>query len=174
MAQSLFKPVPHNKLATKAQSFPRKSSNTASPMTVRHTRDFTWNRGCSSNSPPLKHGDQIPHPLEDSDNQIPSSPGWQRFRMPGVCPAGGRMLKLGFDRYISQRKVKSLKEVREKWNFKRTFLFFCLYYIFLKGLRSFHLRPVHFILLKPFRCGVRSCFALVCFYSINRFLLSLW
>ena len=89
MAQSLFKPVPRNKLATKAQSFPRKSSNTASPMTVRHTRDFTWNRGCSSKFPPLTHGDQIPHPLEDSDNQIPSSPGWQRFQMPGVCPGAG-------------------------------------------------------------------------------------
>ena len=65
---------PRNQLATKAQSFPRKSSNTASPMIARHAKDFTWNWGCSSNSPPLKHGDQIPHPLEDSDNQIPSSP----------------------------------------------------------------------------------------------------
>ena len=41
MAQSLFKPLPHNQLATKAQSFPRKSSNTASPIIARHTRDFT-------------------------------------------------------------------------------------------------------------------------------------
>ena len=73
-----------NQLATKAQSFPRKSSNTASPMIARHAKDFTWNRGCSSNSPPLRHGDQIPHPLEDSDNQIPSSPGRQRCLMPGV------------------------------------------------------------------------------------------
>ena len=47
-------------------------------MIARHARDFTWNRGCSSNSPPLTHGDQIPHPLEDSDNQIPSSPGIAR------------------------------------------------------------------------------------------------
>ena len=91
----------------------------------------------------------------------------------GMPGGGGRMLKLRFDRYISQRKVKSLKEVREKWNFKSTYLFFCLLLHFLKGLRSFHLRPVHFILLKPFRSGVRSCFVLVCFYSINRFLLSL-
>ena len=98
MAQSLFKPFPRNQLATKAQSFPRKSSNTASPI-ARHVTDFTWNRGCSSNTPPLKHGDQIPHPLEDSDNQIPSSPGRQRCQMPGVCPGGG-MLKLRFDRYI--------------------------------------------------------------------------
>ena len=29
MAKSLFKPFPRNQLATKAQSFPRKSSNTA-------------------------------------------------------------------------------------------------------------------------------------------------
>ena len=42
---------PRNQLATKAQSFPRKSSNTASPI-ARHAKDFTWNRGCSSNSPP--------------------------------------------------------------------------------------------------------------------------
>ena len=80
-SRSLFKPFPRN------QSFPRKSSNTASPI-AHHAKDFTWNRGCSSNSPPLKHGDQIPHPLEDSDNQIPSSPGRQRCQMPGVCPAG--------------------------------------------------------------------------------------
>ena len=58
-------------------------------MIARHAKDFTWNRGCSSNSPPLKHGDQIPHPLEDSDNQISSSPGRQRCQMPGVCPGGG-------------------------------------------------------------------------------------
>ena len=38
--------------------------------------------------PTLKHGDQIPHPLGDSDNQIPSSPGRQRCQMPGVCPGG--------------------------------------------------------------------------------------
>ena len=81
-----------NQLATKAQSFPRKSSNTASPMIARHAKDFTWNRGCSSNSPSLKHGDQIPHPLEDSDNQIPSSPGWQRCQMSG---------ELRFDWYIT-------------------------------------------------------------------------
>ena len=42
-----------------------------------------------SKSPPLKHGDQIPHPLEDSGNQIPSSPGWQKCQMAGVCPRGG-------------------------------------------------------------------------------------
>ena len=79
---------PCNQLATKAQSFPRKSSNTASPMKAHLARDSTWNQGCSSNSPPLTHGDQIPHPLEDSDNQIPSSPGRQRCQMPGVCLVG--------------------------------------------------------------------------------------
>ena len=88
-AQSLFKPFPCNQLATKAQYFPRKSFNTASAMIAGHAKDFTWNRGCSSKSPPLKHGDQIPHPLEDSDNQIPSSPGRQRYQMPGVCPGVG-------------------------------------------------------------------------------------
>ena len=45
--------------------------------------------------------DQIPHPLEDFDDQIPSSPGRQRCQMPGVCPGGGGMLKLRFDRYIT-------------------------------------------------------------------------
>ena len=87
-AQSLFKPFPCNLLATKVKSFPRKSSNTASPMIACHARDFTWNQGCSSNSPPLTHWDQIPYPLEDSDDQIPSSPGRQRCQMPGVCPGG--------------------------------------------------------------------------------------
>ena len=77
-----------NQLTTKAQSFPRKSSKTASPMTARHARDFKWNWGCSSNFLPLTHGYQIPHPVEDSDNQIPSSPGRQRCQMPGVCPGG--------------------------------------------------------------------------------------
>ena len=48
-----------------------------------HSSSLTWNRGDGSNSPPLTHGDQIPHPLEDSDNQIPSSPGWQ------MCHARG-------------------------------------------------------------------------------------
>ena len=48
------------------------------------------------------HGDQIPHPLEDSDNQIPSSPGRQSCQMPGVCPGGGGgMSKLRFYRYIT-------------------------------------------------------------------------
>ena len=36
MAQSLFKPFLRNQLVTKAQSFPRKSSNTAFPMMARH------------------------------------------------------------------------------------------------------------------------------------------
>ena len=79
---------PCNQLATTAQSFPRKSSNTTSTMIARHAIDFTWNRGCGSNSPPLTHGDQIPQPLEDSAYQIPSSPGRQRCQMPGVCPGG--------------------------------------------------------------------------------------
>ena len=61
---------------------------TQRPMIAHHARDFTWNRGCSSNFPPLIHGDQIPYPLEDSNNQIPSSPGRQRCSMPGVCPGG--------------------------------------------------------------------------------------
>ena len=80
---------PRNQLATKVQSFSRKSSNTAFPMTAGHTRDSTWNSGCSSNSPPLTHGDQIPHSLEDSGNQIPSSPGRQGCQMPEVCPGAG-------------------------------------------------------------------------------------
>ena len=43
---------------------------------------------------------QIPHPLEGTDNQIPSCPGRQRCQMPGVCPGGGGVLKLRFDLYI--------------------------------------------------------------------------
>ena len=38
--QSLFKPFPRNQLATKAQSFPLKSSNTTSPI-AHHAKDFT-------------------------------------------------------------------------------------------------------------------------------------
>ena len=38
-----------------------------------HSSSLTRNRGYGSNSLPLTHGDQIPHSLEDSDNQIPSS-----------------------------------------------------------------------------------------------------
>ena len=49
---------------------------------------------------PLKHEDQIPHPLEDSDKQIPSSKGRERCQMLRVCSLGGGMLKLRFDRYI--------------------------------------------------------------------------
>ena len=52
-------------------------------------RDFTWNRDYGSNSPPPSHGDQLPHPLEDSDNQIPSFPGRKRCQIPGVCLEGG-------------------------------------------------------------------------------------
>ena len=77
MAQSLFKSVSRNQLATKAQSFPRKSSNTTSPMIVHHTRDFTRNQGGQFKFPPP--------PPKDSDNQIPSSPGQQRCQMPVVC-----------------------------------------------------------------------------------------
>ena len=56
-------------------------------MIARHARDFTWNRGgYSSNSPPLTHGNQIPHLLEDADNQIPSSSGRQKCQIPMVCP----------------------------------------------------------------------------------------
>ena len=47
------------------------------------------NQGSSSNSPLVTHEDQIPRPLEDSDNQIPSSTGRQRCQMPGVCPGEG-------------------------------------------------------------------------------------
>ena len=118
-AQSLFKPFPRNQLATKAQSFPRKFSNTGSPIIARHAKGFTWNRGCSSNSPPLTHGDQIPHPLEDSDNQIPSSPERQRCQMPGVCPGEG-MLKLRFDRYISFTPLFSHVVHKAAWRIRST------------------------------------------------------
>ena len=79
----LFKPFPRNQLAKKAQSFPRKSSKTASLTIARHAGDFIWNGGCSSNSPPLTHGDQIPHPLKDSENQIPSSYDGKGVKCPG-------------------------------------------------------------------------------------------
>ena len=59
-------------------------------ITTNHAITQT-NQGSSSNSPLLTHGDQIPHPREDSDNQIPScsSTGRQRCQMPGECPGEG-------------------------------------------------------------------------------------
>ena len=105
-----------------AQSFPRKSSNTASPMIARHARDFTWNRGCSSNSPPLMHGNQIPHPLEDSDNQIPFSPGRQKCQMPRVCPGG--MLKLRSSIWPIHYPVW---RVAESLTWDQALFFFCLF-----------------------------------------------
>ena len=90
-------------LPASMQACSLRSSHTASPaMIARHVQRaqrfhmksrqlfkfptaFAW----GSNSPPPSQGDQIPHPLEDSDNQIPSSPGQQRCQIPGVCPGGG-------------------------------------------------------------------------------------
>ena len=42
-----------------------------------------------SNSPPFQ-----------GNVQIPTSPGTMHGQMPGVCPGGGWLLKLQFDRYI--------------------------------------------------------------------------
>ena len=84
------------------QSFPRKSSNTASATIVRHMQSaqrFHMKSRPQFSPPPHTHGNKIHHRLELSDNQIPSSPGRQRFQMPGVCPGG--MLKARFDRYIT-------------------------------------------------------------------------
>ena len=48
------------------------------------------NQGSSSNSPLLTHEDQIPRPLEDSDNQIPSSKGdGKGVKCPGYAPGRG-------------------------------------------------------------------------------------
>ena len=54
-----------------------------------YARDFAWNRGCSSNSPPLTHGDQIPYPLEDSDNQFPPPRDGKGFKCPQYARGGG-------------------------------------------------------------------------------------
>ena len=82
---SFFKPFPCNQLATKAQSFPRKSPNTVSPMIARQNEIV----GAVQIPHPQCMEIKFPTPLEDSDNQIPSSPGRQRCQMPGVCPGGG-------------------------------------------------------------------------------------
>ena len=93
-------------------------------MIACHAEDFPWNRGCSSNSSPLTHWDQIPYPLEDSDDQIPFSPGRQRCQMPGVCPGeeGGGILKLLFDWYRTLLNCNNTKDnflqEPEKINFK--------------------------------------------------------
>ena len=79
----MFRPFPRNQLATKAQSFPHE----------------------------IEGGVQIPHPPEDSDNQIPYSQGRQRCQMPGVCQGGGGgMLKLRFDRYIRIEVLPNLRQ----------------------------------------------------------------
>ena len=44
-----------------------------------------------------------PHPLEDTDNQIPSCPDGKVVKCPGYARGGG-MLKLRFDRYIMLNK----------------------------------------------------------------------
>ena len=57
---------------------------------------FAW----GSNSPPL----------EDSDNQIPSSPRQQRCQMPGVCPWGGGVdVEASIDRQITFHKYRLSK-----------------------------------------------------------------
>ena len=91
---------PCNQLATKAQSFPRKSSNTASPMIAHLARDSTWNRGRSSNSPPLTHGDQIPHPLKTLIIKFPPPRDGKGAKCLGYAWWGGGLLKLRFGRYI--------------------------------------------------------------------------
>ena len=58
---------------------------------VKHRRQNSDYKG--SNSPPLMHDDQIPHPREGKGCQ-----------MPGVCPGGGGGFKLRFDRYINLDK----------------------------------------------------------------------
>lgn len=59
------------------------------PTSLKAQRHVTLNRGYGSNSPPPMHGYQIPHPLEDSDNKMPSSPWRQWCQVPGVCPGEG-------------------------------------------------------------------------------------
>ena len=96
---------PCKQLATNAQSVPWKSSNTTSPGHDSYARDFAWNRGGSSNSPPLTHGDQIPHPLEDSDNQFPPPRDGKGLKCPQYARrGGGGMLKLRFDRSLPRRR----------------------------------------------------------------------
>ena len=95
---SLFKPFPRIQLATKAQYFPRKSPNTASPMIARHGRDFTWNRGCSSNSPAQRIEIKFPTPWKTLIIKFPPPRDGKGVKCPGF--ARGGMLKLRFDRYI--------------------------------------------------------------------------
>ena len=90
-AQSRFKPFPCNQLATKAQSFRRQIHQ----HRVRH--DTSAQR--FHMKPRLRV--KFPTP-RGTDDQIPSSPGRQRYQTPRICPSGGGgMLKLRFDRYIN-------------------------------------------------------------------------
>ena len=54
-----------------------------------HARDFTWNRGCSPNSPPLTHGDQIPHPWKTLIIKFPPPPDGKGVKCLGNARGGG-------------------------------------------------------------------------------------
>ena len=78
MAQSQFKPFPRYQLATKAQSFPLKSSNTVSATIAHHVRS------AQRLHMKLRLWFKFPTPWNNSDNSL--LPGTQRCQMPGVCP----------------------------------------------------------------------------------------
>ena len=74
------------------QYFPRKSSNTAFSTIVCHLQSaqrFHMKSRLGFKFPTPYASESNSHPLEHSDNQISSSLGRQRCKMPGVCPRGG-------------------------------------------------------------------------------------
>ena len=85
---------------------------------VRHDRSLRSKRPETSHE--MEATVQIPHPVEDSDNQVPSSPGRQRFQCPGYARGGGggEMLKLRLDRYIepfeTSRKINWVNLKKKK------------------------------------------------------------
>ena len=67
---------------------------------------------------------QIPDPLEDSDNQIPSSPVRQRCPMPRVCPGGGGgsfRFDLTDALHLHKMVEKTSKNITRTENFQRFF-----------------------------------------------------
>ena len=81
MAQSLFKPFPRYRLATKAQSFPRKSSNTASPTIAHHVQS------AQRLHMKLRLWFKFPTPWNNSDNSV--LPGTAKVSNAQGMPGGG-------------------------------------------------------------------------------------
>ena len=60
-------------------------------MIARHAKNFTWNPGCSSNSPPLKHGIKFPTPWKTLIIKFPPPRDGKGVKCPGYARGGGHV-----------------------------------------------------------------------------------